>query len=167
MNLYIIGIVSLVIIIVVLAEIELFSMKSKIDIVLPKTNRSKPIEVKPKDSGLQHPIYVYDASQISTKDLKELINNRQLSDYEKSPVTEHIAETINTTTKKLWQKITRENIKTPINSVYNIVKEGTEAFTNITPLQSPSSNNKIRILHHKDDKLEGFLSDGKVMIYKK
>lgn len=170
LNIYIIGIVCIVVVVVILAEIELFTIKSKTDIILPKVDNETLTEIKPKDSGLKHTIYVYDTNNISTDEVKNVIQQRHkninVSEYIKEPVTEHIADTLNNTTRNLWRKITRSSHKTPINSLYNIVKDGGDAVTKLTPVNMPN-NAKVRILHHKKDNIEGFIADGKIHIYKK
>lgn len=162
-NKYVIAVVILTLIVLILAELELYSHKRSSEVVVTTTDipENGVMSIAAKDSGLKHDVYIYDASKVKTKDIRQQL---KIPTYVKSTISEHIAGKLNKTGKKLWTKVVKDHNPMPINRIYNAVNETGRAVAKVVP--DGSLTGQLRMLTHPSSQLSGFIDGGRIYLKK-
>lgn len=153
--------IVMTLIVVILANIELYINKKRCAISLTLSKNSDIL--MPEKTGFADPIYIYNSKKMKRKELNYLPGYDE-NKYVKKKLDEHVASKISRPFKELTKTLASiPKSKTPINAIYSSMGKSGEIINTIDPLSYNSFSN-YKMLTSIRDNAEAFVSENKVYI---
>lgn len=151
------------IIIVALANLELFINKTKsiVKISIPKNNDI--VILNPNETGERKAIYVYNSKYVNDKNVN-VLRGINVEEYDIQMIHEHIASKIYTALNNIYSTI--KNVpfsSTPMNDMFRTICYGSDLINTVDPLVASNITN-YRIMKPKGSQITAFIDDGYIYI---
>lgn len=156
--------IAVAIIVVLIANIELYINKQK---AIYSSSLVKRYEMlTPRKTGLQDPIWIFNTKNVHAKDI-QFPHGFNKNKFTKSRIQEHLASKLNRPISDLFTYLKHLPKSTmPINTLYNTISKGEEAVFNVDPGSGTAETN-YKIIHSKRDNIETFISGDQYFILAK
>lgn len=153
------------IVVVALANLELFLNKINASIKVKLPKGSDIIILKPSETGLDKNVYVFNTKNVNDKAVN-VIRGVSIEEYDTQTIHEHIASKVYNALSNIGKTVKHLPISyTPMNDIFRAMCYGSDLLNTVDPLCADNET-EYRIMFPKGSTVIAFIDDGYVYVHK-